>query len=65
MFLMNKAPFAEERTRRQAQLALAVELRRPVSLHCVKAYGEVFDALRQHGSPAEVPENPSLSHTMY
>lgn len=28
------------------QLQLAVELRRPVSLHCVKAYGEMFDLLR-------------------
>lgn len=39
----------------ETQLALAVELQRPVSMHCVKAYGEVFDSLRKQGSPAQVP----------
>ena len=34
------------------QLQLAVELRRPVSLHCVKAYGDMFDILR---SSADLP----------
>jgi Tat protein secretion system quality control protein TatD with DNase activity len=28
------------------QLQLAVDLNRPVSLHCVKAYGDMFDLLR-------------------
>jgi TatD DNase family protein len=34
------------------QLQLAVLLRRPVSLHCVKAYGDMFDILR---TSAELP----------
>jgi Tat protein secretion system quality control protein TatD with DNase activity len=34
------------------QLQLAVLLRRPVSVHCVKAYGDMFDTLR---TSAELP----------
>ena len=30
----------------RAQLQLAIDLGRPVSLHCVKAYGDMFDILR-------------------
>jgi len=30
----------------QAQLEIATEMSRPVSLHCVKAYGDMFDMLR-------------------
>lgn len=35
----------------EAQMALAASLRRPVSMHCVKAHGFLFDYLRT--KPAE------------
>lgn len=35
-----------------AQLALAVELHRPATLHCIRAWGPLWDLLRTHSLPA-------------
>ncbi|CAM9868017.1 unnamed protein product, partial [Hapterophycus canaliculatus] len=33
----------------ESQMSLAARFRRPVSVHCVKAYGKVVDYLRAAG----------------
>ena len=43
------APFDAQLAAFKAQLALAQELRRPVSVHCVRAYAAVEEALRGAG----------------
>eukprot|EP00887_Chlorella_sp_A99_P006057 scaffold22.g6057.t1 len=40
-------PFKEQLRAFEQQLALAQELRRPVSVHCVRAYGALLDALQR------------------
>jgi TatD DNase family protein len=47
------APFDAQLASFEAQLALAQELRRPVSVHCVRAYGAVEEALG--GAGVDVP----------
>lgn len=46
------APLAEQTEVFAAQLALAAELNRPASIHCVQAFGAVLDVLRAGPCPA-------------
>jgi TatD DNase family protein len=46
------APLAEQTEVFAAQLALAAELNRPASIHCVQAFGAVLDVLRAGPRPA-------------
>lgn len=35
----------------EQQLEIAAEFQRPVTIHCVKAYGKVLDALKKYKPP--------------
>lgn len=41
----------------ESQMELAAELRRPVSMHCVRAYGTIYDWLKQRPTAAECPHS--------
>jgi TatD DNase family protein len=47
----------------ESQMKLAAEMRRPVSMHCVRAYGTIYDWLKQRPTAAECP--PSLAFHSY
>lgn len=47
----------------EEQMELAAELRRPVSMHCVRAYGTIYDWLKQRPMAAACP--PSLAFHSY
>lgn len=47
----------------EQQMELAAELRRPVSMHCIRAYGTIYDWLKQRPTAAECP--PSLAFHSY
>ena len=47
----------------EQQMELAAELRRPVSMHCVRAYGTIYDWLKQRPTAAACP--PSLAFHSY
>lgn len=44
------------------QMALAAELSRPVSVHCVKAYGKIVDFLRDAGEERSTSSRGSRAH---
>lgn len=47
----------------EEQMELAAELRRPVSIHCVRAYGTIYDWLKKRPMATECP--PSLAFHSY
>ena len=46
----------------EAQLALAIELRRPVVLHGAKCWGQVVEAVKRHLGNVERPQQSFLFH---
>jgi TatD DNase family protein len=47
--VLDKSTFADQETVFLRQLAIAVELSRPVTIHCVRAFGRLIELLRQAG----------------
>lgn len=47
----------------EEQMELAAELRRPVSMHCVRAYGTIYEWLKKRPTATECP--PSLAFHSY
>ena len=50
---LDKSTFAAQEECVLAQIKLAAELRRPVSLHCRRAWGRLMDLLDTHGWPPD------------
>ena len=46
---LDKSTFADQETVFLRQLAIAAELWRPVTIHCVRAFGRLIELLRQAG----------------
>ena len=57
------APLAAQTTALRSQLALAVRLRRPATLHCVRAFGPLLDELQASAPTAGFRDTGLLLHS--